>query len=71
MSQDNIDRQRTAVNTFRILKVDVLVNGTLPAILAAKQATKTIPIVIVTNMDPSAVQINNTSSSIFEKEETT
>ena len=49
-----------------------LVSVTLPAILAAKQVTKTIPIVIVTNMDPSAEQtINNTSSLIFEKEETT
>jgi putative tryptophan/tyrosine transport system substrate-binding protein len=34
------------------LKVDVLVSGTVPAILAAKQATKTIPIVMVTNVDP-------------------
>jgi putative ABC transport system substrate-binding protein len=39
------------------LKVDVLVSGTLPAILAAKQATKTIPIVMVTNMDPVATGI--------------
>ena len=36
------------------LKVDVLVSGTLPAIRAAKQATKTIPIVMVTTMDPVA-----------------
>src|SRR5262249_24385614 len=36
------------------LKVDVLISGTVPAILAAKQATKTIPIVMVTNMDPVA-----------------
>jgi putative ABC transport system substrate-binding protein len=39
------------------LKVDVLVSGTLPAILAAKQSTKTIPIVIVTNLDPVATGI--------------
>jgi len=39
------------------LKVDVLVSGTVPAILAAKQATKTIPIVMVTNMDPVATGI--------------
>jgi len=36
------------------LKVDVLVSGTVPAILAAKQATKTTPIVMVTNVDPVA-----------------
>jgi putative tryptophan/tyrosine transport system substrate-binding protein len=39
------------------LKLDVLVSGTLPAILAAKQATKTIPIVMVTNVDPVATGI--------------
>jgi putative ABC transport system substrate-binding protein len=36
------------------LKVDVLVVGALPAIRAAKQATKTIPIVMVTVQDPVA-----------------
>ncbi len=37
------------------LKVDVLVfEGVLPAIRAAKQATKTIPIVMVTTQDPVA-----------------
>ena len=36
------------------LKVDLLISGTVPAILAAKQATKTIPIVMVTNVDPVA-----------------
>jgi putative tryptophan/tyrosine transport system substrate-binding protein len=40
------------------LKVDVLVLfGALPAIRAAKQATKTIPIVIVTTQDPVATGI--------------
>jgi putative ABC transport system substrate-binding protein len=34
------------------LKVDVLFCSNLPAIDAAKQATKTIPIVIVSNVDP-------------------
>ena len=34
------------------VKVDVLVVPTLPAILAAKQATATIPVVMVTNTDP-------------------
>ena len=36
------------------LKVDVVVVGFLPAIHAAKQATKTIPIVMVTTVDPVA-----------------
>jgi putative ABC transport system substrate-binding protein len=39
------------------LKVDVLVITALPAILAAKQATKTIPIVILINADPVAAGI--------------
>jgi putative ABC transport system substrate-binding protein len=37
------------------LKVDVLVLPTVSAIRAAQQATKTIPIVIVTQLDPVAV----------------
>jgi putative ABC transport system substrate-binding protein len=36
------------------MNVDVLVVGAPPAIRAARQATKTIPIVIVTNQDPVA-----------------
>jgi putative tryptophan/tyrosine transport system substrate-binding protein len=36
------------------LKVDVVVVVALPAIRAAKQTTKTIPIVMVTNFDPVA-----------------
>jgi len=36
------------------LNVDLLVLGPLPAIRAAKQATKTIPIVMVTTQDPVA-----------------
>jgi putative tryptophan/tyrosine transport system substrate-binding protein len=36
------------------LQVDVVVVVALPAIRAAKQATKTIPIVMVTNFDPVA-----------------
>jgi len=39
------------------LKVDVLVLGALPAIRSAKQATKTIPIVMVTTQDPVATGI--------------
>src|SRR5215472_338609 len=39
------------------LKVDVLLLTTLPGIRAAKQATKTIPIVIITAQDPVATGI--------------
>jgi putative ABC transport system substrate-binding protein len=46
------DRYSSLVNELVQLKVDVLVVPTLPAILAARQATKTIPIVMVTNTDP-------------------
>jgi putative ABC transport system substrate-binding protein len=41
------------------LKVDVLVVGAQPAIRAAKEATKTIPIVMVTTQDPVAVGFIN------------
>ena len=40
-----------------VLKVDVLVSTSTTAILAAKQATKTIPIVMVTQVDPVAMGI--------------
>ena len=39
------------------LKVDVLVTGNLTAIRAAKRATETIPIVMVTNADPVATKL--------------
>jgi putative tryptophan/tyrosine transport system substrate-binding protein len=39
------------------LKVDVLVSGNFPAASAAKQTTKTIPIVMVTNEDPVATKL--------------
>jgi putative ABC transport system substrate-binding protein len=48
------DLYASLVNELVELKVDVLVVPTLPAILAARQATKTIPIVMVTNTDPVA-----------------
>jgi ABC-type uncharacterized transport system substrate-binding protein len=47
-------RYQSLVNELVQLKVDVLIVPTLPAILAARQATKTIPIVMVTNADPVA-----------------
>jgi ABC-type uncharacterized transport system substrate-binding protein len=48
------DRRDSLVAELVQLKVDVLVLGSLPAIRAAKQATKTIPIVMVTTQDPVA-----------------
>jgi len=46
------DRFPSLVAELVQLKVDVLVVTALPAILAAKQATKTIPIVMITTTDP-------------------
>jgi len=51
------DRIPSLVTELIQLKVDVLLLVTLPAIRAAKQATKTIPIVIVTAQDPVATGI--------------
>jgi putative ABC transport system substrate-binding protein len=48
------DRFPSLVADLVELKVDVLLLTTLPGILAAKQATKTIPIVMVTVQDPVA-----------------
>jgi putative ABC transport system substrate-binding protein len=42
------------VNEFLQTNVDALVVGAPPAIRAARQATKTIPIIMVTNQDPVA-----------------
>jgi putative ABC transport system substrate-binding protein len=49
-----VDRFPSLVAELVQLKVDVLVVSTLPAIRAAQQATKTIPIVMVTTQDPVA-----------------
>ena len=46
------DRIPSLVAELVQLKVDVLVSGTFPAIRAAKQATNTIPIVMVTAQNP-------------------
>jgi putative tryptophan/tyrosine transport system substrate-binding protein len=46
------DRNSSLVAELVRLRVDVLVSGASPAILAAKQATKTIPIVMVIQQDP-------------------
>jgi ABC-type uncharacterized transport system substrate-binding protein len=48
------ERVPTLVGELVQLKVDVLISGDDPAIRAAKQATKTIPIVMVINQDPVA-----------------
>jgi ABC-type uncharacterized transport system substrate-binding protein len=50
-------RERTASLVAELvqLKVDAIVSPNLETILAAKQATKTIPIVFVINQDPVAV----------------
>jgi putative ABC transport system substrate-binding protein len=49
------DRALRLVAELVQLKVDLLVIPALPGMLAAKQATKTIPIVIVSNADPVAI----------------
>ncbi len=48
----SLDRLQSLVAELVQLKVDALVSGSLPGIRVAKQATKTIPIVIVTTADP-------------------
>jgi ABC-type uncharacterized transport system substrate-binding protein len=48
------DRFPTIVNELVQLKVDVLVVPSLPAILVAQKATRTIPIVMISNEDPVA-----------------
>jgi len=53
-AEGNLDRVPDLVAELVQFKVDVLVFGALPSIRAAKQATKTIPIVMVTTVDPVA-----------------
>src|SRR4030095_7863283 len=50
----NRDRIPSVVAEFVQLKVDVIVVDAPPVVRALKQATKTIPIVIVTTQDPVA-----------------
>jgi putative ABC transport system substrate-binding protein len=52
--EGKLDRIPSLVAELVQLKVDVLVVVALPAIRAAKQATKTIPIVMVATVDPVA-----------------
>ena len=51
------DRVPSLVAELVKLKVDVLISGDDPTIRIAKQATKTIPIVMVINQDPVAAGI--------------
>jgi putative ABC transport system substrate-binding protein len=53
-AEGKLDRFPSLVTELVQLKVDVLVVGPLLAIRAAKQATKTIPIVMVATVDPVA-----------------
>ncbi|MBI4488359.1 MAG: ABC transporter substrate-binding protein [Deltaproteobacteria bacterium] len=56
-AEGNLNRIPSLVTELVQLKVDVLVSGNLPAIRTAKQATKTIPIVMVSAVDPVATGI--------------
>jgi putative tryptophan/tyrosine transport system substrate-binding protein len=56
-AEGKLDRIPGLVAELVQLNVDVLVVGVLTAFRAAKQATKTIPIVMVTNLDPVATRI--------------
>ena len=56
-AEGKADRIPSLVAELVQLKVDVLVSRLTPAIRAAKQATKTIPIVMVTTSDPVATGI--------------
>src|SRR5437899_2818741 len=53
-AEGKLDRIPGLVAELVQLNVDVLVVGVLTAFRAAKQATKTIPIVMATNLDPVA-----------------
>jgi putative ABC transport system substrate-binding protein len=56
-AEGKLDRIPDLVAELVRLKVDVFVVAALPAIRAAKQATRTIPIVMVTPQDPVATGI--------------
>jgi putative tryptophan/tyrosine transport system substrate-binding protein len=53
-AEGKLDRLPSLVAELVQSKVDVLISGTLVAIRAAKQATNTIPIVMVLSVDPVA-----------------
>lgn len=56
-SEGKMERAPALVAELLQLKVDVLVATFLPGIRAAKKATKTIPIVMVTGVDPVATGV--------------
>ena len=56
-AEGSIDRIPSLVAELVQLKVDVLVSSTAQAIRAAKDATKTIPIVMIVTVDPVATGI--------------
>src|SRR4029450_11248824 len=56
-AEGNNERFPSLVSDLVQLKVDVLIVSALPAILAAKKTTKTIPIVMMINTDPVAAGI--------------
>jgi putative tryptophan/tyrosine transport system substrate-binding protein len=56
-AEGRLDRALSSVAEFVKLNVEVLVVGSHAAVLAAKQATKTIPIVMMTAQDPVATGI--------------
>jgi putative ABC transport system substrate-binding protein len=58
-AEGKMDRSPTLVGELVQLNVDLLVTSWLPAIHAAKKATTTIPILIVTTVDPVASGIVN------------
>ena len=53
-AEGNLDLVPSIVAELVQLNVDVLVSGNLSAIRAAKQATKTIPVVMIASVDPVA-----------------
>ena len=56
-AEGKLDRIPSLVKELVQLDVDVIATGDRTAIVAAKQATKTIPIVMVTTVDPVATGI--------------
>lgn len=56
-AEGNADRIPALISELVELKVDVLVAPIVAAILPAKQATKTIPIVMVAGVDPVATKL--------------
>jgi len=56
-AEGTMDRVSLLVTELLELKVNVLVITILPGILRANEATKTVPIVMVTTLDPVAAGI--------------